>query len=371
MVRVRGLAILIVAAGVLGGCPETQEDILTQGNLALWRKDADGAIAQFEKALAMDPQSVDAYRGMANAHDEKGEAAKQEEWLRKGWKLEGITDQDKRFFQQSLEKMLIARAEKASAPEEKAAAFKAAIEVRSDSKANGFLAQHWLQRGGELAEAGKLQEAADLLSGVLDLRVSSTTKKNAMTQEVTHRLALFRQGFDKEFPAKHQQALVQEGAYDGAAKRFKVAAQADVPPNVSPTDPDLTRRAADAAAAMAYKNLLGRLAKLAGKALPDPAPKLSFRTWQADSEGWVRRPTTYRYAASISYDEAAQGVFMIQAHERIEASRAKIEGPDKDKPKPPKANEGSKGEGAGGEKGATGAVKEAPAAKPAEGGKTP
>ena len=328
MSRARALFVcLAVSCAALTACPETKEDLVTQGNLALWRKDADGAIAQFDKVLKMDAADVDAHRGMANAYDEKGDDGKVEEWLRKGHTLPKLVDQDRRFFQQRLVKLFIGQAEKTEAPAAKEKALKSALEVDDAGKANGLLAQHWREQGAALAKEGKLAEAADMLAGVLDLKVSRKTKEAAMTSEIGHRLTLFRKTFDAEFEARHQPGLVAAGIYDVATKRFKVAAQGDLPPNIPANDPDLVRRAADIAGGIAYKNLLTSLAKLSGKALPDPPPNLSFRSWQADSEGWVRKPSTYRYAASIQYDEAAQAVFMIAENDRIEAARKKIAPP--------------------------------------------
>ncbi len=321
-----GLALFIVG-GLLVGCPETKEDLITQGNLALWKKDADGAIGRFDKVLKLDAGDVDAHRGMSNAHDLKGDEATAEEWLRKGWKLPGVKDQDRRFFQKRLVKLLMARAEATTDANAKTKALRGALEVNdAHRKANGLLAAHLQATAAQWATAGKLGEAADLLDGVLDLRVSKATKQKAMTLSVGHRLGLFRKDFDAQFPAKHEQALVAQGVYDSTSKRFKVAAQGDLPPTISPSDPDLTRRAQDIAGGIAYKTLLNVLAGLSGRALPDPPPALQFRTWRADSEGWVRRPSTYRYAASISYDEAAQGVFMIAQDERISAARKKAMG---------------------------------------------
>ena len=132
------VVIVLVCSAFVTGCPETKEDLITQGNLALWRKDADGAIAQFDKALKMDPADVDAHRGMANAYDEKADPAKTEQWLRNGWKLPKLVDQDRRFFQQRLVKLLIGQADKATKPEEVEEALKGAIEVDGTSKANGL-----------------------------------------------------------------------------------------------------------------------------------------------------------------------------------------------------------------------------------------
>lgn len=328
----RAVGVAVCLAGCLAGCPETKEDLLTQGNLAVWRKDADGAIALFDKVLAMDPADVDAHRGMANAYDEKGDDARAEEWMRNGGKLAGIRDADRRFFQQALEKLLLGRAQKAVAPADIEAAFRAAIELRADSRANGLLARHLMGRSEALAREGKVAEAADVVTPVLDLRVSTATKEAAMALEMGHRLSLFRAAFDPEFPARHEAALVAEGAYDAAARRFKVSVRAEVPAasppaGAEPAEADPTNRASEAAAAVAHQTLLTRLSSLSGAALPSPAPSLSFQTWQADSEGWVRRPTTYQYAASVTYDEAVQAIFMIKENDRLAAARAKIDGP--------------------------------------------
>jgi len=317
--------ILLLAGVVLPGCPETKEDLLTQGNLALWRKDADGAIGHFNKVLAMDANDPDAHRGMANAYDEKSDAAKREEWLVKGYKLANLSDQDKRFFRDQLEKHFLAMAEKvkdADAAKYETSLVKA-IEYKERSKANGMLARHYTDRAVELAKAGKKKEAADLLAKVGGLKVGRAMKEQALQQEMGLRMQLFRVEFDKAFVAKHQAQLVTEGVFDAENKRFKTAAQADLPPTVKPDDPELTGRALDVASSAAYTKLLEGFAKLSGKPLPSPAPNFSFlqQTWKTESEAWVKRPTTYRVEASVSYDQGVQAIFLIANHERFAAKR--------------------------------------------------
>ena len=318
---------LVVLLLSLVACEETPDELITQGNLALFRKDPDTAIVAFQKVLVTQPNSPDAHRGMANAFEEKGEHAKREEWLAMGFRLPGIKDQDARFFKQQLESYYLDKASKVKdgPAAEYAALLSKALEVNDRSKANGLLARCYVNESATLAKQGKLAEAAQMLTKVQPLRVRRSLKDEAFQAEMGHRLAKFRNEFDASFGANHEAALVAAGTYDADAKRFKAAAQANVPPNVSPTDPNLTRRAADAAAAAAYRKLLDTFAAIAGKPLPDPVPTLPFSSWQADADAWVRKPTTYRYAASISYDESVTAVFRIHADEHFVAHKKRNE----------------------------------------------
>ena len=160
------IALLAGAAVLASSCTESKDDLLVKGSLGLFRKDTDKAIQAFTAVLKMDAADPDAHRGMANAHGLQDDGlAKREEWLVKGHSLPKLSDQDRRYFGDQLEKHYLKMAAAAKDGDDAAyeAALKAAVKLKDRSKAAGQLARFYIDSAKGLAGEGKLIEAATML----------------------------------------------------------------------------------------------------------------------------------------------------------------------------------------------------------------
>ncbi len=359
-----GVLTIALALAMFAGCTESKEELITQGNLDLWKKQPDPAIQRFQKVLAMDPNSADALRGLANAYGMKEDLAQQESFLLKAYALPSLRTKEKAFFSEELEKLYLEKAKKAEG-DDKAyeAALRSALTYNEKSQAAVLLAEFFLARGGRLEKAGKRKEAAAQYGHVRDLPVPSKLSAKADSKRDRVLIALLEEEYGKAFEAK-KEALATEGKFNVDKKRWLATVTATMPPDLDPKDPQLDGKGGAIGSQAAYADLLATLAREAGVPVPDPLPNLSPSTWTIDKANWVRKPKEFTVSVSISYDEGLKIMYLLQKIDEGKKRAAKKAAAAKPKPAKPAAGKPAQPAKAGAAKPAP--AKPAPAKAPEE-----
>ncbi len=359
------LALFLLMA-LLAGCTETKEDLLTQGNLDLWRKQYDTAIKTFDRVLAMDPANADAHRGLANAYGMKEDTAKQESYLLKAYALPSLSAKEKAFFAEELEKLYLEKATKAEGEDAAyEAALKSALTYNEKSKAAMLLAKFYITAGEKAEQAGKMKEAAELFGRVRDLPVAGKLAAKAETKRDAALHAVLKERFTKAFPER-QEALVKDGKFDAERKRWVASVSTSMPEDLDPKDPQLDEKGGAIGSQAAYESLLSLLAAQAELELPRPIPQIDFPSWSVDKATWVRKPKEFTVTVSIDFEEGIKAMYFLQKiNESQKAARAVPPSSEPAAPEAPAAAPEAPAAAPEAPAAAPAATPEAPAAAPA------
>jgi hypothetical protein len=294
------------------GCTETKEDLLTRGNLDLWKKQPDAAIKIFQKVLSSDPNNADAHRGMANAYALKNDLVNREQYLSKAYVLTNLRPNEKQFFGEELERLYLEKAEASiNDPAQYENLLRNALVYNEKSKAGVLLAKFYLDRGQSLLDSQKQDEAVVQFEKVLELPIEGRVRVQAESARDQARLFLLGQRYRAGFGAR-QAELARSGRFDIARSRWTASATVTMPPDTNPADPQLNDKAAAIGSHEAYKVLFQTLAAEAGTDLPEPLPKMDFPSWSVDRAVWLVRPRDFAVTASVSFDDGLSAMFFLQ-----------------------------------------------------------
>jgi len=331
------LLVLLVVAAVVGlafllGSKPTPDELVAEGNVLVMQDRPSEALERFQGSLALDPQNVDAHRGMANAYQAIGDNVRQVEWLDRGLGLEGLKPAQEAVLRSLVCRHYLAEAVKVADvdPEGYEAALTKAVQYnprctmsgkQADdmlekawaTTASGLLARHLMERAGEAEKMGKTAQAAGFLNRIGKLRLAERIKEKALLAEVPLRFKLFKPKFDEEFEAKHKDGLVEAGEFDPVKRRFLGTAK------VTSRRPDGMRQKEHTwnthvqAEAQAKEAILDLMAKVAGEPrdnLDTYPDKLLVWSLKADKNEWLTF-VEYEMVISMPYDEGAYLIFLI------------------------------------------------------------
>jgi len=324
------LLLLLAAAGAAYWyfANPSPDSLVKSGTVSLVQGQPGVAIEKYEAALAAAPQHVGAHRGMAKALAQKGDKAKAGEWLEKAYALPGLTEKMKRDVRSELadQYLKLAKSLANAAPDKYEAALVKAIEFDSRSPANALLARHLIAMAELRAKNKAYTEAADMCVRVIGLEAKSKTKEEAWVAEAGYRVKAFEPEFDREFAAKHKEALLKSKTYDADARRFGVKTVAEAPPRAGELPKLHVVRIKNLANKLAKKELLKFLGGLASASpdkldsLPDRLVAWPQQTW---TEGWARHPSRYELGVSIAYEDAVRLIYFMRHGDKLKAWKKK------------------------------------------------
>ncbi len=314
------LLVTLVAfiASFTAGCSKSREEMVKEASILIWQNKNDEAIAILDKLLAQDPADVDALRGMANAYGKKKDTENQIKYLKAARELPNLSDENRRFFDEQLERIYLTKAEDAERIDNTTAfqaALEEAVKYNEKSKANHQLARLYDQQASRLRDQNKLNEAAELYMKITRLAVSSREKISAEGKADFIYFGFFKESFQADFKDKHQPKLVAKGLFDPKTSLFILTGEYNVPAELDKKDPDTQDIGHTGASMAGYRNLLAGLAELLNRELPESLPSyledFTPASWKTVQSTWTDKDNVFAVSGTVSMDDGLTIAYLV------------------------------------------------------------
>ncbi len=301
----RTLLAALLALG-LCACEPTADEFIATGRQMITQKNFDGALAQFDQALALDGKNYGALWGKTVALQSQGKLPEQAELLEKILEMPEHQGRAK-VLKDALEINYRKQAElvEFNEPALFEQFLRKAIAINPKSPCNEQLSNLLITRGEQTFKAGKHAEAIAAFEEAKKLRI---TKKVRAELDSKIEIASF-QDFKRSFTERRFNAIrgefIEKGLYDPKRQVFTVESQVEVDGKES--DEGYETEAESKALRAVTSALYDLTWEVSGKPRPDDA-NLAYDTAQVRilDKGFVetkpRKPKQFRFKIEIPED---------------------------------------------------------------------